>query len=503
MIAYNHYFLTYTQQEQYFAVKRIERRESNPTGFMTEHRNLKSFKQCLGQNKNIMLSLTTFAHGSNFVIISRLADLDLNIFFEGSYNDFEKRKRLFTPISLLRESLGLAAALDFLHDGLRVSGGAKVACAHLDLKPANILVEWSSRPVGRWKIHDFGTSRIKEPPPTNPRDSGLKAPGDFLRQFSFTIAGRAPGPFQAPEVQLSQERVVGRESDMWSFGCILAFVLAFTTGGPKHITELVNALNEPIPDTTATTDFFYTPESIDKSNFIVKPKVVQWLTGLDIGNTVWVSNTLDLIFKTLAVDAKARPKASEVLDDLAIACRDGTNNFNAVCSWVSADEDLGAEIPHPISPLTKSPSIHSNREPSQTTDGPDSRPASVAIPSTPLSNSTSGSGLSETSPTRSHETSEPVLFMKLDAPRDTFRTTICPSSCHVAFLSKRLVTIHCLKNETNWAGKRPRSISHPMIHSPDVGRITCLDGYDWNYICLSDSYILLRAGDQRGREKRV
>jgi serine/threonine protein kinase len=221
-----------------------------------------------------MLSLTTFAHGSNFVIISQLADLDLHTFFEGSYADFKAYRRRFTPISLLRESLCLAAALDFLHDGLRVSEGPKVACAHLDLKPENILVEWSLRPVGRWKIHDFGTSRIKEPPPTNPRVSGLKAPGDFLRQFSFTKAGRLPGPFQAPEVQPNKERVVGRESDMWSFGCILAFVLAFTTGGPKHIRELVKALTEPIPDTTPT-DFFYTPESIDKCNFIVKPKVVE------------------------------------------------------------------------------------------------------------------------------------------------------------------------------------------------------------------------------------
>lgn len=120
-----------------------------------------------------------------------------------------------------------------------------------------------------------------------------------------------------------------------------------------------------------------------------------------------------------------------------------------------------------------------------------------------LSDTTSSSGLSDTPPRVFHEITEPDLFMKLHAPRHTFKTTISPSGHHVAFLSQKLLMIHCLKNDMKWAGKRPRSIYQPMIHSPDIRERSCPDGYDWNYICLSDSFILLRARAQRGRQKKV
>jgi serine/threonine protein kinase len=468
---------------------------------MAEHRNLKAFKQCLDRNTNIMLSYTAFAHDSNFIIISPLADLDLYKFFKGSYPDFQARRRRFTPIALLKESLGLAAALNFLHDGLRMRGGQKVACAHLDLKPENILVKWGATVVGRWKIHDFGTSRIKEPSATTPKVSGL-LPGDFLRQFSFTRAGRAPGPFQAPEVQFSQERVVGRESDMWSFGCILAFVLAFAVGGPKHISQLSKTLDGPVLEDTKT-DYFYTIDSIDKSKFIIKPKVAEWLKGLkmdNVGKTPWVNDTLDLIFSTLVVDAKARPKAFESLNRLDAVCSEKTDNFDAICSWVPAEEDYGIEIlPSVSSPENTQPSsTQSIRETSQPTDGHCSSPNSPSNPTT------SGSRLSDTSSRPSNEITETAVFMKLKAPLNTFKTTICPSSCHVAFVSKKLAELHCLRKDMNWVETRPKLITQPMIHAPDVTEIACPDeGYEWNYVCLSDSYVLLRAKDQRSRIKKV
>jgi serine/threonine protein kinase len=368
---------------------------------MADHKNLKAFKQCLDRNTNIMLSYTAFAHGSTFIIISPLADLDLHKFFRGSYPDFQARQRRFTPIALLKESLGLAAALNFLHDGLRVREGQKVACGHLDLKPENILVKWGATVVGRWKIHDFGTSRIKEPSTINPKVSGL-LPGDFIRQFSFTRASRAPGPFQAPEVQFSQERVISRESDMWSFGCILAFTLAFAIGGPKHILQLAKTLDESVSEDTETDDYFYTTDSINKSKFIIKPKVAEWLKSLKIdnsGKTPWVNNTLNLIFSTLVVDTKARLKASDALNRLDAICSEKTHNFDAVCSWVPTEEDFGMEMLAPISsPVNTQPSsTRSIRETSQLMDEHGSSPNSPVRPVTPPSNpTTSGSGLSDT-----------------------------------------------------------------------------------------------------------
>src|SRR5271156_1796178 len=109
-----------------------------------------------------MQSYTAFLHGSDFNIISPLADLDLHTYFKGNYDDFSSRSRRFSPAHLLYGAWCLAGALKFLHEGLQPVGIAeKIYCAHLDLKPENVLVMWtrgSDLPAGRWLIHDFGTS---------------------------------------------------------------------------------------------------------------------------------------------------------------------------------------------------------------------------------------------------------------------------------------------------------------------------------------------------------
>ncbi len=274
-----------------------------------------------------MLSLTSFAHGPDFTIISPLADLDLYTFFEGTYGEFRDRSHGFTPAYLLYGASCLAGALRFLHEGLQPVGIAgTIYGAHLDFKPENILVIWKGKdePAGRWLVHDFGTSKIKEK-----SSAPTLAPGDFLRQFSLTQPQRAPRRFQAPEVQRSNERVVGTESDIWSLGCVLAVVLAFARGGPPFVTKLAESRAQP----GCSDDYFYMRKD---TKIVLKDNMVNWLESLSTGrgDDAWISDILKLIFTTLVEKPSKRPIAKMVHDTLRGIYNKKIDSLHNICHWV-------------------------------------------------------------------------------------------------------------------------------------------------------------------------
>ncbi|CZR55968.1 uncharacterized protein PAC_05856 [Phialocephala subalpina] len=308
------------------AIKRIQRSDHIKTKtFMAEQNALRTFKQCLRKHENIMHSYMSFIHGSDFVIISPLADLDLAAFFKGNYEGFNHRQREFSPYDLFQEAACLAGALNFLHNGLELRG-RKIACAHLDFKPDNILVRWTatsqSTSVGQWLIHDFGTSRIKE----SSEEPNALAPGDFLTRFSLTKAQRTPSTYQAPEVQDNTERTTGRESDMWSFGCILCVALAFALGGPRFVTDLGNATFD------GRNDWFYT--KVD-GVAVVKVAISEWLNSRTAGRQedTWISRIIELAFKMLVITPAGRMKAEEAQDELNIICSQESERMTRKCRW--------------------------------------------------------------------------------------------------------------------------------------------------------------------------
>lgn len=293
-----------------------------------------------------MHSYTSFIHGPFFVIVSQLADMNLHEFFKGKYDDYERRHQNFTPLDLLREASCLAGALDFLHYKLKLRE-RKMSCAHLDFKPENILVKWHAgnrTPVGQWLIHDFGTAKIKEP-----SEEDALAPGDFLAHFSLTKAQRNPGPFQAPEVQPSKDRVVGRESDMWSFGCLLAVVLAFAIGGPPHVTTLAKTRYDRAESGQTRTDYFY---KFENGRAILKPKLTQWLQSLRTNSPdgAWIGQVLDLVFRMLVEAPSKRLKAEDTQDELDSICSIQEMSLRRKCRWIEQ------EAPIPVVVETTSPS---------------------------------------------------------------------------------------------------------------------------------------------------
>jgi hypothetical protein len=230
-----------------------------------------------------------------------------------------------------------------------------MSCAHLDFKPENILVKWHAgnrTPVGQWLIHDFGTAKIKEP-----SEEDALAPGDFLAHFSLTKAQRNPGPFQAPEVQPSKDRVVGRESDMWSFGCLLAVVLAFAIGGPPHVTKLAKTRYDRAESGQTRTDYFY---KFDNGRAILKPTLTQWLQSLRSGSPedAWVEKMLDLIFKILVEAPSERLKAEDTQEELDTICTIEERPLRLKCRWIEPE----APIPVFTEPIGPSRSADPRRD---------------------------------------------------------------------------------------------------------------------------------------------
>ncbi|KAH7350700.1 hypothetical protein BKA65DRAFT_243423 [Rhexocercosporidium sp. MPI-PUGE-AT-0058] len=531
-------------EKLWVARKRIKRDTSGPNSrnFLAEQGALRAFKQCLGHNESIMHSHTSFTHGPDFVIISPVADLNLHEFFAGKYEAFQVHQQRFTPRDLLKEASFLAGALHFLHYGLRLRE-RRIACAHLDFKPENILVKWNRdtnrMPVGQWFVHDFGTARIKEPH----EETNALAPGDFLAHFSLTKAQRNPGPFQAPEVQPSKDRVVGRESDMWSFGCLLAVVISFALGGPRQVSALARSRYNSNPsDDGYTDDYFYTMEN---GRAVVKPSVVRCLQNLrtESPEDKWIGRTLDLVFNILVDRPGNRMKALACQDELDVICSEETY-LQRKCAWIEPEAPIavtGLRIsgtsggdqsvsyvdppPLPQSPRSIPPRSHfPNREPSfnlsafdqnqhslfraqyssQAQAGPSRNPSIVlrtdtfsshviSPPATPYHSSTERTSRSDESSSMGHGSSlgSDMTFTYIAVPPKITKSVACGHSARVGYISKTAVHVHNFSIQNTWVSRRPPK-------SPDRATNVylgpqCPPGFEWDLMGLCGSHLVLRA----------
>ncbi|KAK2836993.1 hypothetical protein FQN49_006513, partial [Arthroderma sp. PD_2] len=97
----------------------------------------------------------------------------------------------------------LSSAIEVLHYFTASDLDLKLIGCHRDLKPSNILVDG-----GHFMLADFGLSRFTP-----------------ISDDSKSIFGHAQGSYLAPECQNIEDFSmfpVGRSSDIWSFGCIIA-----------------------------------------------------------------------------------------------------------------------------------------------------------------------------------------------------------------------------------------------------------------------------------------
>ena len=279
------HWLTFTQE-----IKRIARKVFTRTEYATEIKNLLDFHKSRNQHDCIMnflafLAIDTKEGEKEYSILMDVADSDLQHFLPYSgdtvidVQDWSAAtmKTLSstnaTTRDLLSEMAELAGALEWLHENIQVNGEV-LSCCHMDLKPSNILMFDidDCNPVGKWKIADFGISAVRTPViSADGRSPSRKL--EYLKKTIITSAKRSPGPYTAPEVYENDGKNVGRNSDRWSYGCILVDVVASRMTGMASLEELT--LRRGLQaEGSHSNDWYYRDRALN-------PEVQAWLLTLD------------------------------------------------------------------------------------------------------------------------------------------------------------------------------------------------------------------------------
>lgn len=287
-----------------------------------------------------MKHIAAIIHGDEFMLILPFANLyNLEIFLRGGYEPFpstEKPRKIYdfdtkfpmltTPVKLqhavVKEAHQLASALKWLHEDLKVFGSSDRYLAHMDLKPANVLLVGepgdARLPVGKWMLSDFGVStfdkatnaRVLDTPSI--RDVGIRFTS---RGFQGSIV-RGHGPYQPPEVDL--DNVDGRRCDVWSLSCLLSDVLAFAIGQKDYVHKLRQARYDRLGD-----DYFYettvptTITTINDSNTKLKSSILDWWAQLEVSSAKWVLSYIKVLRGAMKPKPSDRPDIKDIVNGLS------------------------------------------------------------------------------------------------------------------------------------------------------------------------------------------
>lgn len=270
-----------------------------------------------------MMHIAAVIVGNEYNILFDWADITLEGFLTTNIDELPPwiDRRKISPKMLLREVARLARALGFLHHNIidHISGRPLEFC-HMDFKPNNILVvrEYPDcdSPLGKWKITDFGISS------TRPQQ-GRRTVGDILLKQSSLETHRHTGPYQPPEAEgevASARRNANQnnsqtKSDIWSYGCVLTEILAYSVGGPGYSQKLHMKLREKPSDSDPSIrrGFFYTKiGGIHKVDTVL----TSWLEELAGTQGDWFSKLWKYITRSVlkVEDPASRDDAWSIFD---------------------------------------------------------------------------------------------------------------------------------------------------------------------------------------------
>ncbi|OOF99182.1 hypothetical protein ASPCADRAFT_204847 [Aspergillus carbonarius ITEM 5010] len=197
-------------------------------------------------------------------------------------------------------------------------------CAHLDLKPDNILIRKADDSiVGKWMISDFGISAIE---PHRDGSRPALSVGYRYRQLTIeTDPKHRAGTYLPPEAidrgaTTAVTDKVGRQSDIWAYGCIFSEVLAWAIGRSVVVNELAESRGK-----NARSDTFWEESSGQNlspqpTGYKLREPVAAWLDK--VGNSpervlrYWAQTIKDV----LITDKHARPNAAKLVEYVKKVC---------------------------------------------------------------------------------------------------------------------------------------------------------------------------------------
>ncbi|KAF8242033.1 hypothetical protein K440DRAFT_619978 [Wilcoxina mikolae CBS 423.85] len=180
--------------------------------------------------------------------------------------------------AILREAHGLSSAIETiaLHNLFVRKQSTKMVGCHSDLEPKDILVK-----DDKFLLTDFGFE-LRD---TAPQERRVPVQGFYY----------AP---ELMEASRGASAAKGIQTDVWSFGCILAMIATFLQYGSSGVAEFVTA--KPF-----------------HANGQLNPAVQDWSQRIKVDSqSASLSGTVELIRKMLVIDPKARPEISVVTEEL-------------------------------------------------------------------------------------------------------------------------------------------------------------------------------------------
>lgn len=410
---------------------------------------------------------------------------------------------------LLEQCRGIADALNFLHSGFQTEyEPQKVVCAHMDLKPDNIII-FAQGPVGLWKICDFGISVVR-PESEMRHKQNLGTIRDYEETKTMRTEpkrGEGAGTYVPPEMHdgrtPSAKKMAGRRSDIWSFGAVFSEIFAFAADGPNGREKFREARMEKLAnDLGGTNTRFYRKvqsnspsrlppphlpvQSATELAFEVKPRVFEWLENKVLntdGDPVpWRREWVECIKGMLEVEVKNRPRSEDVLKGVegvlqtASAPQIGDNRAGPRVT----DKEHDPIRSHPKSWLAETSTQDGNE---YAASGSTVYPP-VPHPPTGSDTSVPGHGIPRLNrrPLRGIE--------KLDVDSRDFKTTkqVAVNDEYVAYLSENHLRIFAISAA---AGE---FLSEPVIK-------TLPKRTSWTNLALSGSYIAITGKDYSGKPK--
>jgi hypothetical protein len=146
---------------------------------------------------------------------------------------------------IIRNTIGLAEGLCFLHDILKTKAG--FVSLDFGLNPKNVLIFPTGTSEYVWKLSDFGMSYInfREEVQEYPVTVGNVVLQRLIRPFQSKsqnplrqriIDQRVEGTYLPPET-ISGIPVTDNRSGVWSLGCMISVVFTYMDAGPDGVTE--------------------------------------------------------------------------------------------------------------------------------------------------------------------------------------------------------------------------------------------------------------------------